>query len=167
MTLNHSEKIVCLSYPELNFFFPQNNIPAVLCCKTEDFTDGKLKISSIDNKTSFISFIDFDLCAQSFFQHTEVKKIKTAFLISNEQFSEPIFESEKNLTVVTSAECFVIEKDASSFSLFSPLYFEHLKKMGIFACSFSENKFGILIDIRKFLDFYNKKTKTIKSVKKK
>ena len=80
---------------------------------------------------------------------------------------KPIFKSEKNLTVVTSAECFVIEKDASSFSLFSPLYFEHLKKMGIFACSFSENKFGILIDIRKFLDFYNKKTKTIKSVKKK
>ena len=165
--MNHSEKFVCLSYPELNVFIPQKNIPAVLCCKTEDFADGKLKISSIDNKTSFISFIDFDLCAQSFFQHTEVKKIKTAFLISNEQFSEPIFESEKNLTVVTSAECFVIEKDASSFSLFSPLYFEHLKKMGIFACSFSENKFGILIDIRKFLDFYNKKTKTIKSVKKK
>ena len=165
--MNHSEKFVCLSYPELNFFFPQKNIPAVLCCKTEDFADGKLKISSIDNKTSFISFIDFDLCAQSFFQHTEVKKIKTAFLISNEQFSEPIFESEKNLTVVTSAECFVIEKDPSSFSLFSPLYFEHLKKMGIFACSFSENKFGILIDIRKFLDFYNKKIKTITSVKKK
>ena len=165
--MNHSEKFVCLSYPELNFFFPQKNIPAVLCCKTEDFADGKLKISSIDNKTSFISFIDFDLCAQSFFQHTEVKKIKTAFLISNEQFSEPIFESEKNLTVVTSAECFVIEKDPSSFSLFSPLYFEHLKKMGIFACSFSENKFGILIDIRKFLDFYNKKTKTITKKKKK
>ena len=157
--MNHSEKFVCLSYQKLNFFFPQKNIPAVLCCKPEDFSDGKLKIHSLDNKTSFISFIDFDICAQSFFQHTEVQKIKTAFLISDENLCEPLFESEKNLTVITSAECFVIEKDASSFSLFSPLYFEHLKKMGIFACSFSENKFGILINIKKFLDFYCKKLK--------
>lgn len=157
--MNHSEKFVCLSYPKLNFFFPQKNIPAVLCCKPEDFSDGKLKIPSLDNKTSSISFIDFDICAQSFFQHTEVQKIKTAFLISDENICEPLFESEKNLTVITSAECFVIEKEASSFSLFSPLYFEHLKKIGIFACSFSENKFGILIDIKKFLDFYCKKLK--------
>ena len=69
-----------------------------------------------------------------------------------------IFPSPEYFALITSADCKIIEKDLSSFSLFSGFYSnsKHFTKKGIFAGDFSESvlgKIGFLLDLNKFLRF--------------
>jgi len=140
---------ICLSYSSIEFLFPKEDIIAASFCDKSNLikdVDGNLKVMV---SSQYLPFIDADVAVSKLNQEIHDKEIKTCIVIKNNGF----FKDSENLAIVTSSDCKVIELPLDSFSLFSDIYSEDLKRKGIIACRFNE-KIGYLIDIDKFLKKY-------------
>lgn len=158
MILPQTEKFICLSYPKIKFLFSHDEI--VTAVSSEDVT-----VSAVENENHVLQMelggtllpaVDFDEYLKDFCNEEEKNSggIKTAVILKNKN----LFDETKNFVLRTSAECRVITKNLSEFSLFSPLYAKELCRFGITACYFKNDIPHYLLDINDFLKHKIKKT---------
>ena len=60
------KKFICFSYPQIDFYFSESNVPAAFFSSENDFREGKLHIDAAVFFKSEIPFVDFDLFARLF-----------------------------------------------------------------------------------------------------
>ncbi len=153
------KRLICLSYPTINFFITEEKISTVMCCHEQELKNDRINLSSTEFFHTPLPYIDFDSCAKNFSSRIFPMTMRTTLVLKN----TGIFPAPEYFALITSADCKIIEKDLSSFSLFSGFYSKHFTKKGIFAEDFSESvlgKIGFLLDLNKFLQFsvtYNTK----------
>lgn len=129
------QEFISISYSNIDFLILKDTVKTAFSCTEES-------ISQL-SKT-----IDFDKVALSLNQKIEETDTKKCILLN---FSESS-EENKQLALITSADCRVKQIKYKDFALFSDFYNECLKKKGILACSFLEDNFvSYLLDIEVFL----------------
>lgn len=131
-----SKKFVCISYPQVDFLIPGDNVISAVSVKD-------LELSMLHNQKAEI--FDFDEVGLAFTQKHRDSNIKTMIVLRA--------GDEKHLSLVTAQECKMCSIGLKDFSLFSDYYAESLKKFGVFACLFKNNRIGFLLDIKKTIEF--------------
>ena len=132
------EKFICISYPRVDFLIPNEYVVSAVSVKDLDITP------EVSQTTGFF---DFDRIASTFRQNSREANIKTMIVLRT--------DSDEHLSLITAQECRVCTIPLKSFSLFSDIYFNAFKKLGLLACSFEEDRIRFLIDVKKITDCMN------------
>lgn len=143
-------KIVCLSYPQIDFYFSEEKVPSAFFCSEKDFSGDKIRLASQDFFACEMPFIDFDFFARFFSGGIESLPGRTALIFKKKCLEEAEIFSE-DFALVTSGDCKIVEKDLKDFSLFSDFYSACFVSKGILAWSFVLEKPAFLIDLGNLL----------------
>ncbi len=128
------EKFICISYSSIDFLISNSEVGSAI--SMPDFTP---EIAGTD--TGIFNLDDY---AAAFNQSGKDTSSYTMFILKGNNM--------EHLSFVTSCECNIITIPLKDFSLFSDTYAEGLKKSGILACNFTENRNRYFIDIKKILE---------------
>lgn len=133
--MQHPDKFVCISYPQIDFLIPGDFVISAVSIKDLD-------TSLLHDQTTGI--FDFDEIASSFLQLPREADIKTMVIVNGD---------DGPVSLVTAQECKVCTVLLSEFSLFPGFYAEFFKKFGLFACIFEADRIKFLIDIKKIVEY--------------
>ena len=141
------KKFICFSYPQIDFYFSESNVPAAFFSSENDFKEGKLHVDAVEFFKSEMPFVDFDLLARLFFSSIKTLTGRTSLIFKGKN----VFNNGEDFALVTSGNCKIIEKKLSDFSLFSDFYSACFVSKGILAWSFVLEKPAFLIDLGNLL----------------
>lgn len=141
------KKFICFSYPQIDFYFSESNVPAAFFSSENDFKEGKLHVDVAEFFKSEMPFVDFDLLARLFSSSIKTLTGRTSLIFKGKN----VFNNGEDFALVTSGNCKIIEKKLSDFSLFSDFYSPYFVSNGILAWSFAAHKPAFLIDLENFL----------------
>ena len=148
-------KIVCLSYPQMDFYFSEEKVPAAFFCSKKDFEGDKFHLATAELFASELPFVDFDFFARFFSSGIESLPGRTALIFKKKDKTPEALESggifSKDFALVTSGDCKIVQKDLKDFSLFSDFYSACFVSKGILAWSFVQEKPAFLIDLENLL----------------
>ena len=141
------EKFICISYSSVDFLIPNDDVASAVGLK-ESNTEFMLGEGT--------GIYDFDALAADFEQTKRETNTNTMVMLKD--------KGEGTLSFVTAQECKVCIIPLQEFNLFSDFYTERLKKYGILACSFVENKARFLIDVKTAIEYKNGITATLEEL---
>ncbi len=134
--MHRAENFICISYPKIDFLIPG------------DFVISAVSISDLDSSLlhdQTAGIFDFDEIAGAFSQLPREANIKTMILLKG--------EDDIPQSVVTAQECKVCTVPLDEFSLFTDFYASSFKEFGLLACILKKNRIGLLIDIKKIMEY--------------
>ena len=134
--MRQPDEFICISYPLIDFLIPNEYVVSAVSVKDLDITPDLSKTTG---------FFDFDKIASTFMQTSRKANIKTMVVLRP--------DDDERVSIITAQECKVCTIPLKNFALFSDVYSEPLKKMGLLACSFIEDRIRFLIDIKKITEF--------------
>ena len=130
------EKFVCIPYPQIDFLLPSEEVVSSVGVKD-------LNLSLLSDQES--GFFDFDEIASKFIQIPRQAEIKTMIILQGNE--------KARLSLLTTQECRVSILPLKKFRVFSDFYSEQFKKLGLLACSFTEDRLGILMDVKQTIAY--------------
>lgn len=136
--MQQPEKFVCIPYPQIDFLIPSEEVVSSVGVKD-------LNLSLLSDQES--GFFDFDEIASKFIQIPRQAEIKTMIILQGNE--------KARLSLLTTQECRVSILPLKKFRVFSDFYSEQFKKLGLLACSFTEDRLGILMDVKQMIRYMN------------
>ena len=136
--MQQPEKFVCIPYPQIDFLIPSEEVVSSVGVKD-------LNLSLLSDQES--GFFDFDEIASKFIQIPRQAEIKTMIILQGNE--------KARLSLLTTQECRVSILPLKNFRVFSDFYSEQFKKLGLLACSFTEDRLGILMDVKQMIRYMN------------
>ena len=129
--LHQPEKFICISYPQIDFLIPS------------DFVISAVSINDLDTsllQDQTTGIFNFEDIASSFAQNPREANVKTMMLLQG--------DDDIPVSVVTGQECKVCNVPLNNFSLFTDHYADCLKKIGLLACIFENERIKYLLDVK-------------------
>ena len=133
--LHQPEKFICISYPQIDFLIPS------------DFVISAVSINDLDTsllQDQTAGIFNFDDIASSFAQKPRDANVKTMMLLQG--------DDDIPVSFVTGQECKVSTIPLNKFSLFTDHYADCLKKIGLLACIFENERIKFLIDVKQAIN---------------
>ena len=140
--MRQPEKFISIAYQQYDFLIPNDYVISSVGVKDLD-------MMQLQNGDSGI--YDFDEIASAFSQSPRESEIKTMIVL---KASDDENETE-HISIITTQECKVATIPLKERSLFSDFYSEQLKKIGILACGFKNEKMRLLLDVNQIIHFMN------------
>ena len=136
--MKQPEKFISISYQKIDFLIPSEEVVSSVGVKD-------LNLSLLSDQES--GFFDFDEIASKFIQIPRQAEIKTMIILQGNE--------KARLSLLTTQECRVSILPLKNFRVFSDFYSEQFKKLGLLACSFTEDRLGILMDVKQMIRYMN------------
>ena len=136
--MRQPEKFICISYSQIDFLIPNDYVVSAVGVKDVQF-------GLVHNQNSGV--FDFDDIATGFSQYPRPTHVKTLIVLKD--------ETDAQVSIVTTQECRVCTVNLNDFGVFSDFYSAPFKQFGFLACTFEENRMGILIDVKQIIDYMN------------
>lgn len=134
--MRYPENFICLSYKTIDFLIPEKKVVTAGCSGENLIYMGeKLLTVDFDKALAELNFLKTTAA------DSEDKKIKTSIIMKN----EGLVENAGCYALLTSSDCRVSSLTLDVFSLFEEPW-ASLKKNGLLACTFYDDKIAYLID---------------------
>lgn len=139
--MQQPDKFICISYSQIDFLIPNDYVVSAVGVK-----DVQVNFMHDNNSGIF----DFDDIATGFKQYPRPSHVKTLIILKD--------ENNAQFSIVTTQECKVCTVPLKNFRLISDYYAEGLKKFGLLACNFVDDKVRFLIDVKQAIQYMNRNT---------
>ena len=139
--MQQPDQFICISYSQIDFLIPNDYVVSAVGVK-----DVQVNFMHDNNSGIF----DFDDIATSFKQYPRPSHVKTLIILKD--------EDNNQFSIVTTQECKVCTVPLKNFRLISDYYAEGLKKFGLLACCFVDNKVCFLMDVKQTIQYMNRDT---------
>ena len=133
--MQHPDKFVCISYPQIDFLIPS------------DFVISAVSINDLDTsllQDQTTGIFNFDDIASSFAQNPREANVKTMMVLQG--------DDDIPVSFVTGQECTVCTVPLNNFALFPDHYAGCLKKIGLLACIFENERIKFLLDVKQAIN---------------
>ena len=141
------DKFISISYPQIDFLIPNDYVVSAVGVK-----DVQVNFMHDNNSGVF----DFDDIATGFRQYPRPSHVKTLIVLKD--------EDNNQFSIVTTQECKVCTVPLNQFRLISDNYAEGVKKFGLLACSFIDNRVRFLMDVKKAIQYINASNEEIEEI---
>ncbi len=133
--MHQPEKFICISYPQIDFLIPS------------DFVISAVSINDLDTsllQDQTTGIFNFDDIASSFAQNPREANVKTMMVLQG--------DDDIPVSFVTGQECKVCTVPLNNFALFPDHYAGCLKKIGLLACIFEDERIKFLLDVKQAIN---------------
>ena len=133
--MHQPEKFICISYPQIDFLIPS------------DFVISAVSINDLDTsllQDQTTGIFNFDDIASSFAQNPREANVKTMMVLQG--------DDDIPVSFVTGQECKVCTVPLNNFALFPDHYADCLKKIGLLACIFEDERIKFLLDVKQAIN---------------
>lgn len=137
--MQQPEKFISIPYQQIEFLIPNENVFSSAGIKDFDM----LQLNSENT-----GIYDFDEVAHEFNQTSRESDVKTMIVLKSKNE-----KAENHVSIITKQECKVCTIPLNELSLFSDYYSQALKRFGILACGFKNEKLRLLVDVKQVLNY--------------